>query len=354
MEFKAVTQSWTETGATWNTYDGSTSWSTAGGDFGATVYGSFTPTKKNTNYAADISPSLVQSWIDNPTGNKGLIMDPVGSTAAIVPYDEGSAKGPTLEVIYVTPDVTTQIIATQDAFIDKEKPTQVQTQGELRTRIDSNADKRKRSLLQFDLASNIPTGATLNSATFNINVESGQTTGQTVEIRALTNSWGDTQVTWNDRLTSTPWDTVGGGGDLAATDYGSFVPATTGWHSIDVITLTQVWWDGPITNYGLILTPNETTFSNSDVKYRSMEDAGLEPYLEINYTAPVASVSSSGTQRTFTWVYQASDTGSIGQRKRSGGVFSYHQDTKAQRLGGEKLFLKALFLCLLSVFVALW
>ena len=286
VDVKALTQSWTESGATWNTYDGGNNWASAGGDFGSTVYGSFTtPTGNNVTINVDLTPSLVQSWVDTPSSNKGIILDPDDTGTVHTSYRSGVT---TLEVIYVTPDVTTQIIATQDAFIDKEKPTQVQTQGELHTRIDSNADKRKRSLLQFDLASNIPTGATLNSATFNINVESGQTTGQTVEVRALTTSWSDATATWNS-----PWTTAGG--DFAATDYGSFVPAITGWHSTDVITLTQAWWDGSITNHGLILTPNETTFSNSDVKYRSMEDAGLEPYLEINYTAPVASVGSRNT-----------------------------------------------------------
>jgi hypothetical protein len=68
-----VTQAWTEAGVTWNKYDGSTNWATAGGDFDAVADATFTPPAL-TDTTVDITiTSLVQEWV-NGTANNGMII----------------------------------------------------------------------------------------------------------------------------------------------------------------------------------------------------------------------------------------------------------------------------------------
>lgn len=59
-----ITQTaWTESGLTWNTYDGSNNWGTAGGDFGSTVRGSFSlPDNTLATYNVSLTASWVQSF----------------------------------------------------------------------------------------------------------------------------------------------------------------------------------------------------------------------------------------------------------------------------------------------------
>ncbi|MGB5476132.1 MAG: DNRLRE domain-containing protein, partial [Thermoanaerobaculia bacterium] len=74
---KHLTSAWTES-ANWNTTDGSTSWTSAGGDFAGTVYGSFTPVGGDAFGKVDVTP-LVQDWVDGTLPNYGVILDPSGS-----------------------------------------------------------------------------------------------------------------------------------------------------------------------------------------------------------------------------------------------------------------------------------
>ena len=69
-----LTRTFTDTGATWNTYDGTNAWTTAGGDFNTTADG--TSAKQSVAgvwYAFDVT-SRVQQWIATPSANYGWVI----------------------------------------------------------------------------------------------------------------------------------------------------------------------------------------------------------------------------------------------------------------------------------------
>ena len=106
----------------------------------------------------------------------------------------------------------------------------------------------------------------------------------TLNVRRLTSVWNEAQVTWNNRLTATPWTTAGG--DTGATVYGTFTPNALGYVNTDVTSLAQGWFAGSFANDGLILVP--VSGSNSEAKYDSSEVPGKEPFLRVRYQAPSA------------------------------------------------------------------
>lgn len=73
---RRVTQAWTEAGITWNTYDGANNWSTAGGDFAATDYGSHAfPNNTSGWHDFDVT-TLVGQWVAGTYTNNGMVVDP--------------------------------------------------------------------------------------------------------------------------------------------------------------------------------------------------------------------------------------------------------------------------------------
>ncbi|HUW82308.1 MAG TPA: Calx-beta domain-containing protein, partial [Phycisphaerae bacterium] len=66
---------WTEDGVTWNTYDGSNSWTSPGGDYDAAVIGTCTKDASQTNYWLEFDvTATVQDWINNPSNNLGVLV----------------------------------------------------------------------------------------------------------------------------------------------------------------------------------------------------------------------------------------------------------------------------------------
>ena len=90
-ELYALQQDWSESQATWNQYSAGNDWSSAGadgmGDFDPTVLGQFAAQNMGT-YTSPLNAAgvaMVQSWVDNPSTNYGLIVkDYVNATNRMV------------------------------------------------------------------------------------------------------------------------------------------------------------------------------------------------------------------------------------------------------------------------------
>ncbi|UCE38691.1 MAG: DUF2341 domain-containing protein, partial [Thermoplasmata archaeon] len=98
-----VTQSWTETGATWNTYDGTNNWYMAGGDFNPDIY-DYTYVYANTNgwYKWNVT-GLIDYWKDGTYPNYGMILvgNDVADWSQFRPSDyNGTAYRPQLIINY--------------------------------------------------------------------------------------------------------------------------------------------------------------------------------------------------------------------------------------------------------------
>jgi hypothetical protein len=70
-----VTQNWTETGATWNTHNGTSSWpvNNTGGDYNATIENTTLVTGTNGWYSWNIT-DLTTSWLNGTYSNQGILL----------------------------------------------------------------------------------------------------------------------------------------------------------------------------------------------------------------------------------------------------------------------------------------
>ncbi|UCE74023.1 MAG: DNRLRE domain-containing protein, partial [Methanomassiliicoccales archaeon] len=104
-----VTQSWTETGATWNTYDGTNNWYMAGGDFNPDIYDYVRVYQDNNGWYKWNITGLMDGWKDGTYPNYGMIL--VGNDEAdwaqLRPSDyDVTAYRPRLIINYTVPTPT--------------------------------------------------------------------------------------------------------------------------------------------------------------------------------------------------------------------------------------------------------
>jgi len=168
---------------------------------------------------------------------------------------------------------------TQDAYIDTgnsgnnygAETSLVVDQGKIRT------------LMQFDVSS-IPVGATINSATLQLNATSNDG-AFAINVYEVTQSWTEGigtgnsgTVNWDDRMTGTAW--ASSGGDYDPTIIATSDTASLGIHSWDVTSLVQDWYSGATLNNGLILGAEG---GGDSVTYDSREGT-IAPVLVVDYT----------------------------------------------------------------------
>jgi len=100
-----VTGDWDESQVTWAESSASTSWTTPGGDFDATVIASFAPDSDGVYREIDIT-SVVQDWVNGTLANYGLMLRSTGANGEVKfkSREEGnSEKQPRLCVTYELP-----------------------------------------------------------------------------------------------------------------------------------------------------------------------------------------------------------------------------------------------------------
>lgn len=186
--------------------------------------------------------------------------------------------GITCQVYQPGPDIG------KDAFIDQEKPDDRKgATNELR--VKSEANKLKRSLLQFDL-STLPSDAVISSATLSLYVKGASGGAVTINAHKVTASWKENEVTWKAR------DKAGGllwaaqGGDYNATIVSSATLDDTKnvWRAWNLTTLVADWVANPTNNFGVILAAAD---GKAEKVFKSSEDgtALQRPKLEVCYTA---------------------------------------------------------------------
>ncbi|TAH40006.1 MAG: hypothetical protein EYC69_12160 [Bacteroidetes bacterium] len=164
----------------------------------------------------------------------------------------------------------------------------------------------RRALLAFDIASNIPAGATITNATLDLNMvhTSSGAGAQNFDLYPLLENWGEGSsfdagnpgngvaatagdATWiNSFDPGTPWTTAGG-------EFNPSSSATTSVDAIGVYTWTggnlvadvQNWLDNAATDFGWILIGNESTGQTAK-RFDSRENAtpANRPTLTVTYT----------------------------------------------------------------------
>lgn len=123
----------------------------------------------------------------------------------------------------------------------------------------TTANDYLRGLLSFDLSSSALVGATINSVTLTLKINSADASsaGQDVilNLYSLTNTFSEGTVTWTQRNGSSTWTTPGG-------DYGDLLAGTTA-------------------NAGTATAGQSVTFSGSDLTDYAISSVGGSLYLLI-------------------------------------------------------------------------
>ena len=154
-------------------------------------------------------------------------------------------------------------------------------------------------VMKFDLAS-IPAGATISSATLNLNLSQSDATTDptyTVTVHRIVNKNPDLT-----RATGYTYDGVNAWtsntccynniplaqADISAAVDAKDVDKTAGFKQWDVTSIVQGWFGNPATNFGLLLNSDPSKLRDRYRFFNSSEDpvTSNRPYLTVVYTSP--------------------------------------------------------------------
>jgi hypothetical protein len=170
----------------------------------------------------------------------------------------------------------------------------------------------RRALLRFDIASAVPAGANVTSASLRLYNSASNTSGEVVAVHAVLESWGEGasvatggggsgapaapgDATWLHREFSTLlWATPGG--VFAEDPSAAALVGGAGfwtWESAQLAGDVQAWLDNPGANFGWGLLGNEGAASTAK-KFSTREEplAEWRPVLTVHYT-PVPAPSAA-------------------------------------------------------------
>jgi PKD repeat protein len=150
-------------------------------------------------------------------------------------------------------------------------------------------NSRFMNLIRFKIfaaeGGRVPSGASIVSATLSLHKTGGQE--GVVEAKRLLRDWHETQASWTNAATGTPWQVAGalGSADVAATGDGSAtIPAANGWFNVDVTESVQAFAAGTATNYGWRVNHVSGPNSIKDYASRNHGTANQRPTLTVIYT----------------------------------------------------------------------
>jgi hypothetical protein len=146
--------------------------------------------------------------------------------------------------------------------------------------LKTESNKLERILIQFDLGT-IPDNVKILSAVLELDQNKDQGSETTVYAHRLRQSWTEADVTWESVDGTNDWPTDGGDYDIQPA--ASFVATGTGWKSLQIANLLQLWLSG-IDNNGIILLA-EARSGNNEKKFTSSDDndSTKHPKLTVTY-----------------------------------------------------------------------
>ncbi len=169
-------------------------------------------------------------------------------------------------------------------------------------RVNSSGEPtpRRRAVIGFDIASAIPSGATIESVTLELTRTAGNLSPTILDLHALSSDWGEgtSSASTGNGAASTPgdatwihgfFDTVSWtpGGDFdptpSATEFTQNGDAFS-WTSPAMISDVQSWLDDPDNEFGWILIGDESV-AMTTIQLGSRENGSslLQPALNVTY-----------------------------------------------------------------------
>jgi len=165
----------------------------------------------------------------------------------------------------------------------------------------------RRGLVQFDIAGNVPAGATIDSVRLRLHMNKTNSLGQNVSVRPVLADWGEGasdatgeegtggpaatgDATWLHRsFSSTTWASPGG--EFSASNSATTNVTTPGFYdwgtTAQMRSDVQGWLDSPATNFGWAVLGNEAATGNAQ-RYTAKEDTipANRPVLVVHYSMP--------------------------------------------------------------------
>ncbi|WP_223789392.1 DNRLRE domain-containing protein [Marinicella meishanensis] len=297
---------------TWtNAFHEGAAWSSAGGDFDPLVLASEPITGLETlNFNSVAFTALVQSWIDTPANNFGVIIigDEFSAPSAYqLASRENSDNQPRLIIDYDLPPTSVQFTPSKDnTLYETVDGSTSNGAGDRLFMGKTNSNAIRRAVLEFDVT-DIPATAVIESVALDlaiINLPTGADSG-TADIHFVTAEWGAAgssgsgngapsqsgDATWIHRLFDTDsWNTAGGdfiGTASASTSYSDSDTTLSFASSSGLIADVTTWVQNPAENHGWIILGDEANLGNA----RGMGSAdnlnsNARPVLTIEYTDP--------------------------------------------------------------------
>jgi len=194
---------------------------------------------------------------------------------------------------------------------------------DLETKASTDASVTRRALLKFDTQNTIPQGTTITSATLTVTVASGAGSASTRHIAAyqVTQSWTETQATWNSRKSGEHWNSAGGDlGTKLATASVSNVAGTK--VTFDVTALVSQAVSGALgssryTRIALVDVDSPDDESRRIFHRPDDSNASLRPTLAVSLgsgsTPPPISTSSGKTLRVLEYNVHHNGIGTDGR-----------------------------------------
>ena len=226
------------------------------------------------------------------------------------PRNDPGSNLPTGGIYKIVPaQVTAVLQPTKDNTLFSESGLLSDGQGFLyagQTGSSANYAKR-RALLAFDLAGQIPAGATIQAALLSLYLNKVSSAAANMSLFRLTENWGEgasdsgepggggalaqtDDATWTERffnsVPATPWASAGGTYDPAASATTSVGVSlgTYSWTSAQLAADAQGWLNTPASNFGWILIGNEAFHVISARRFDSRSTPlGNPPTLQVSY-----------------------------------------------------------------------
>ena len=310
-----VTRSWVEgtqfgdsppSGATWNSYDGVSTWSSPGVGYAAAPVSSI-PHSTSLGWKDWDVTDAVAAWLSGVYPNEGLWLVPAGGSIGDTYYvsSEGTQnRRPKLTVDYLQPCATASIAhidLAADAYLKSGTEQTLNFGGALVMDMNQGTPER-RIVLRFDVSS-IPSGSVVKSANLRLycrTIVSPTNLAKTIKAYYVMEPWVEGTMsgtgtangtTWTKRDATSNWSAAGGyaywstvlGTAREEASGASPLPGgfREGWVAIDLTAMVQAWVDQAYANYGILLRSE----SSSDIiDFDSREStSGTAPKLVVVY-----------------------------------------------------------------------
>ncbi len=102
-------------------------------------------------------------------------------------------------------------------------------------------------------------------------------------------------VTWTTARPGVNWATPGGDFDPAELDRVTVAANPDGWYRWDVTSVVRAWVGGTVSNYGLLLEPDNAPWAHHEFRSSEYNTADLRPRLVVNYTVGGVTATPTAT-----------------------------------------------------------